>query len=312
MRAFESPTLRTDRLVLRPLRETDAEALFAIFSDERVMRYWSTPPWTSREPAQDMIAADLAQTTRDHLRLGIELVESGLLLGTCSLFSINYTCRRAEVGYGLGSFAWGQGYMHEALQSLLEFGFGELDLNRIEADIDPRNSASARTLERLGFTKEGYLRERWIVGDEVSDTALYGLLRREWRRPHMRIPPGFNTVTPYFFVDGAEGFLEFLVRGLGGVETGRHMDGGRIANAQVRLGTSTVMVSEASAAFPAMPASYYLYVDNADDAMGKALAAGATKIMDVADMPYNDRQGGVKDPCGNLWWISERMVDGPY
>jgi RimJ/RimL family protein N-acetyltransferase len=71
--------------------------------------------------------------------------------------------------------------MHEALLALLDFGFGELDLNRIEADIDPRNSTSARTLERLGFTREGYLRERWIVGDEVSDTALYGLLRREWR-----------------------------------------------------------------------------------------------------------------------------------
>ena len=77
--------------------------------------------------------------------------------------------------------------MHEALRALLDFGFGELDLNRIEADIDPRNSASARTLERLGFTKEGYLRERWIVGDEVSDTALYGLLRREWmERPSTR------------------------------------------------------------------------------------------------------------------------------
>lgn len=181
MQAFQNLPLRTERLVLRPLRETDAEALFTIFSDERVMRYWSTPPWTSHEPAQAMIAADLAQTTRDHLRLGIELVERGLLLGTCSLFSINFTCRRAEVGYGLGSFAWGHGYMHEALQTLLDFAFGELDLNRIEADIDPRNGASARTLERLGFTKEGCLRERWIVGDEISDTALYGLLQREWR-----------------------------------------------------------------------------------------------------------------------------------
>lgn len=128
----------------------------------------------------------------------------------------------------------------------------------------------------------------------------------------MRIPPGFNTVTPYFFVDGAAGFLDFLVRGLGGVEIGRHLDGERIANAQVRLGTSTVMVSEGSPAFPAMPASYYLYVDYADEAMRKALAAGATKIMDVTDMPYDDRQGGVKDPCGNLWWLSERLVDGPY
>ena len=181
MLPFQDLPLRTDRLILRPLRETDAEALFGIFSDERVMRYWSTPPWTSREPAQDMIATDMAHTTRDHLRLGIELVESGLVLGTCSLFSINSACRRAEVGYGLGSFAWGQGYMHEALQALLDFGFGELDLNRVEADIDPRNSASARTLERLGFTQEGYLRERWIVAGEISDTALYGLLRREWR-----------------------------------------------------------------------------------------------------------------------------------
>jgi PhnB protein len=72
------------------------------------------------------------------------------------------------------------------------------------------------------------------------------------------------------------------------------------------------MVSEGSPAFPAMPASYYLYVEDADEAMRKAFAAGATKIMDVADMPYDDRQGGVKDPCGNLWWISERLVDGPY
>jgi len=128
----------------------------------------------------------------------------------------------------------------------------------------------------------------------------------------MRIPPGFNTVTAYFFVDDGDRFLSFLVHGLGGTEVLRHTNGGRIANAQVRIGDSTVMVSEASAAFPAMPASHYLYVPNANDAMATALAAGATKIMDVADMPYQDRQGGVKDPCGNIWWLSERLVDGPY
>lgn len=128
----------------------------------------------------------------------------------------------------------------------------------------------------------------------------------------MRIPPGFNTVTPYFFVDGAARLLDFLVQGLGGTEIGRHLDGGRIANAQVRLGTSTVMVSEGSPAFPAMPASYHLYVDSADAAMARAIAAGATKVMDVADMPYNDRQGGVRNPCGNLLWISGRLIDGPY
>ena len=128
----------------------------------------------------------------------------------------------------------------------------------------------------------------------------------------MRIPPGFTTVTPYFFVAGAPRFIDFLVHGLGGTEVGRHMDGERIANAQVRLGTSTVMVSEGSPAFPAMPASYYFYVEDADAAMSRAVAAGATVIMAVADMPYQDRQGGVRDPCGNLWWISQRLVDGPY
>ncbi len=73
--------------------------------------------------------------------------------------------------------------MDEALRGLLAYGFTELNLNRVEADIDPRNHASARSLERLGFTREGLLRERWIVDGEVSDTALYGLLRREWMKP---------------------------------------------------------------------------------------------------------------------------------
>lgn len=128
----------------------------------------------------------------------------------------------------------------------------------------------------------------------------------------MLIPPGFNTVAPYFFCDDAPRLLRFLVEGLGGEEVLIHMNGDRIANAQVRLGTSTVMLSQASPAFPAMPASIYLFVESADASMTKALAAGATKVMDVADMPYQDRQGGVKDPCGNIWWLSQRLASGPY
>lgn len=83
----------------------------------------------------------------------------------------------------MASHAWGKAYMDEALRALLSYGFNDLKFNRVEADIDPRNEASARSLERLGFRKEGHLRERWIVGDEVSDTALYGLLHRDcqWR-----------------------------------------------------------------------------------------------------------------------------------
>jgi PhnB protein len=128
----------------------------------------------------------------------------------------------------------------------------------------------------------------------------------------MQVPEGFSTVTPYFFVDDAQAFLDFLVVGLGGEEINRHVDGKRIANAQVRLGTSTVMVSEASTNYPPMAAAYYLYVEHADAAVQTALASGAQLIMPVADMPYGDRQGGVRDPHGNIWWLSQRLVPGSY
>ncbi|WP_374335761.1 VOC family protein [Leeia sp.] len=129
----------------------------------------------------------------------------------------------------------------------------------------------------------------------------------------MLIPPGFNTVTPYFFVRDAESFVRFLIQGLGGKETCRSMrPNGEIANAQVRLGTSSVMISEATPHYPPMTAAYYLYVDDADQAMSRALQHGATLEMAVEDMPYGDRQGGVRDAHGNIWWLSQRLVDEAY
>jgi RimJ/RimL family protein N-acetyltransferase len=97
-----------------------------------------------------------------------------------SLFAFSEQSQRAEIGYILARKAWGKGLIHEALSALLTYAVENLKLRRIEADIDPRNQRSARSLERLGFTQEGLLRERWVVEGEVSDTALYGLLAREW------------------------------------------------------------------------------------------------------------------------------------
>ena len=129
----------------------------------------------------------------------------------------------------------------------------------------------------------------------------------------MHVPQGFGVVTPYIFVDDADRYVAFLVSALGGVEVGRStMPDGRIANCQVRFGSTTVMVSEASEQFPASKAAFYLYVENADAAMARAVTGGAEAIMDVADMPYEDRQGGVRDPAGNIWWISQRLTDRPY
>ncbi len=129
----------------------------------------------------------------------------------------------------------------------------------------------------------------------------------------MYVPDGFAVVTPYIFVDQAEAYIRFLTAAFGGREVGRSTaPDGRIANSQIRFDSATIMISEASAQFPASTAAFYLYVADADAAMTQAVAAGATSIMDVADMPYDDRQGGVRDPSGNIWWLSQRLIEQPY
>ncbi len=128
----------------------------------------------------------------------------------------------------------------------------------------------------------------------------------------MYIPEGFNTITPYFIVEDADVFIEFLKNAFGGVEIGRTEMEGRIANAQIRLGTSTIMIGESNEHAKPTIGSYYLYVENADASMKSAIERGGELIMEVVDMSYGDRQGGVKDPCGNMWWISQRLVDEPY
>ena len=181
--------LTTERLTLRKLTEADIPALFQIYGDPEAMRYWSSPPMTDLAEA-----ADLLQRTQEGYaqgtswRLGVARRETGDLIGICSLFHWHPECRRMEIGYILARPYWGSGYMTEALTTLIDFAFSSLGLHRLEADIDPRNGASARVLERLGFQKEGHLRERWIVGGEVSDTALYGLLASDWANNHAQLP----------------------------------------------------------------------------------------------------------------------------
>ncbi len=102
------------------------------------------------------------------------------MIGTCSLFGIHREHLRGVIGYALRPPFWGQGLAGEMLRLALDFAFDALALNRIEADIDPLNLASCALVERAGFQREGYLRERWRVGGGVQDTALYGLLRKDY------------------------------------------------------------------------------------------------------------------------------------
>jgi PhnB protein len=144
------------------------------------------------------------------------------------------------------------------------------------------------------------------VGSSQPDT------RHRLQGIDVYIPPGFTTVFPYIFVTDARSYLTFLVQGLGGeVLDVLASPDGVVRNAHVRFGDTTIMVSEAGSVEPSR-GTYYLYVEDADAAMAGAVAAGGRSLGPVANMPYNDRQGGVADPSGNIWWLSQRLVPGPY
>ena len=177
-----TPTLRSARLLLRPFTEADTDAIFAVFSNPRVMRYWDSPPWKERAQAERFIEnSQRMEQEAEGARLAIERSADGVLLGQCCLFKWNPTFRSAGIGYCLDDTAWGQGFATEAVGATLRWAFDTLDLNRVQAELDTRNPASARVLEKLGFVREGTLRQDCIVDGEVSDSWVYGLLRAQWK-----------------------------------------------------------------------------------------------------------------------------------
>jgi RimJ/RimL family protein N-acetyltransferase/SAM-dependent methyltransferase len=171
--------LRTARLELRELQEQDAAALFGIFSDAEAMKYWSEPAWVEPDAAVQWVARSrVCMQTGTALCLVLAPLSGGPIVGYINIYA--FVSQRAEIGYILDRAAWGKGLMNEALAAVLRYSFDLLKLRRIEADIDPRNERSVLSLERLGFSREGFLRERWEVGGEISDSVLYGLLARDW------------------------------------------------------------------------------------------------------------------------------------
>ena len=114
-------------------------------------------------------------------------------------------------------------------------------------------------------------------------------------------------MTPYLIVEGVAGLIDFLKQAFDAVETER-MPGpdGKVGHGEVRIGDSVVMMGEASGEWKPMPGSIYLYVNDTDATYKRALEAGATSVMEPADQFYGDRNAGVKDASGNMWWIATR------
>jgi PhnB protein len=124
------------------------------------------------------------------------------------------------------------------------------------------------------------------------------------------VPEGYHTVIPYVVVPTADKMLTFLKAAFGATENDvTRGEDGAIWHADVQIGDSHVMLSQANDRHPAMPAAFYLYVPDTDAVYKAALAAGATSTMEPANQFYGDRNAGVKDAQGNMWWIGTHVED---
>ncbi len=179
-RPITFPTLQTERLILRELKPDDVEAVFAYLSDPEVARFLSSGPHRTLTQTRQTISflASLFPN-QEGLRWAITFKGSEVVIGTCGLHAWDRPFHRAEIGYELARPYWGQGIMREAMQAVLSFGFTQLALHRLEAIVLVGNTASARFLEKLGFQREGLMREYELVNGEFKDVWRFALLNSD-------------------------------------------------------------------------------------------------------------------------------------
>lgn len=174
-------TLESRRLLLRLVRETDIPDLLEVNGDDEVTRFLPYPSWLSLEDGQALFdRMNSLMAAEETLQFVVVDRASARAIGTCLLFHHEQPSARAEIGYVMGRAHWGKGLMHEALTSLIAFAFDACQLRRLEAEVNPQNLASLRLLHKLGFTREGLLRQRWAAKGDPYDTHIFGLLRDEW------------------------------------------------------------------------------------------------------------------------------------
>jgi ribosomal-protein-alanine N-acetyltransferase len=176
------PYLETERLLLRELTASDAHDVFAIHSDRQAMRWFGSDPLTSVQEAQKLIEtfAGWRQLPNPGTRWGIQRKTDLRFLGTCGLFRWNRSWKSCVTGYELASFAQKQGFMFEALTTILGWGFENMGINRVEAQVHPDNLTSIKLLSNLGFVQEGCMREAGFWLGSHHDLQQFGLLRRDF------------------------------------------------------------------------------------------------------------------------------------
>jgi RimJ/RimL family protein N-acetyltransferase len=163
---------------LRPIAAADAEAVFAIMSDDETMRFWDWPALRDYATAAEIVAGQIAEMAEGHsLYWAAKLAPAGPVIGICDLSQIDRRQRRAELGFLFNRGWWGNGYAAEAMAAIVDYAFGELGVERLWARLHAGNEASCRLLERLGFVHEGMLRGHIVRDDARRDCDIYGKLR---------------------------------------------------------------------------------------------------------------------------------------
>jgi RimJ/RimL family protein N-acetyltransferase len=176
----EIPVIDTKSLRLRALTQADTDDMHAICSDSITMQYWGTAATGSIEETRQLVLRDLkAAATGQAMFWAIELTASGRVIGKCTLWQYSENNRRAEVGYVLNRDYWRSGLMTQALSAMIDYAFSTLGLHRLEADTDDSNLASLTLLEKLGFQREGFFRERWCVNGVWQNSVMLGLLNSD-------------------------------------------------------------------------------------------------------------------------------------
>jgi ribosomal-protein-alanine N-acetyltransferase len=184
------PHLITPRLRLRQIERSDADALFAIHSDAAWMRWYGVDPITERSQAGQLAEFFASWSgVGTGFRWGLERKQDRRLIGTCGLFRWNKSWHNCVIGYEIARGCHGRGYMREALDAILAYGFTEMGLHRIQAETHPDNAASIGLAARFGFRFEGVHRGQAFWSGRFHDLNCYALLEPEWRA-HLRSAEG--------------------------------------------------------------------------------------------------------------------------
>ncbi len=172
------PILESERLALRKMILTDAPQLFELRTGEETMKFIDKDKIASVQVAQDMIQnMDFQIQNNGAIMWGITLPGSASIIGTIGYWRIVKDHHRAEIGYMLNPDYWNKGYVSEAMNCVIDFGFNKMKLHTIEANINPHNLASRRVLEKQGFQQEGFYRENYYFNGKFLDTAVFSLLK---------------------------------------------------------------------------------------------------------------------------------------